>query len=96
MFEENRLMQYHGHAIHKRSMNITKIVHHARKIIYLVSLAFLVGLLLERSYWIFQKYLSNPTFTESVILPQYQADVPAITICPMYNGYKKDLLKVSN
>ena len=91
IFDENKQV----HIILKRKMIVTKLVHDARKIFYLVSLALLVGLLLERFYWIFQDYLSSPTLTETVILPQYQADVPALTICPMYNGYKKDLLKVS-
>jgi hypothetical protein len=87
-------MKLRFYRIIKRKMIPVKIVFYARKILYVVTLVLLVGWLLERSYCIFQEYLSNPTFTETVILPQYQADVPALTVCPQYNGYKKDILKV--
>ena len=77
-----------------RKRTILRFLRYARKIVYLVSLILLVGWLLERTYCIFQEYLSNPTYTQTVILPQYQAAIPAVTICPMYNGYKKDMLEV--
>ena len=39
-------------------------------------------------------YLKNPTYTESNMVPQVNADFPSVTICPEYNGYKEDVLKV--
>ena len=66
-----------------------------KTIFYFLTIFCLFGWLCERTYQIFHEYLSNPTYTETAILPQFHADVPSVSICPLYNGYKKDVLGVS-
>ena len=63
-------------------------------ILYILSVALIVGWLFERTYHIFQEYLSDPTYTEMLIRPQYEAEIPAVSVCPMWNGYKTEVLKV--
>ena len=40
------------------------------------------------------KYAEDPTYISSQIVDQWEADFPAITICPKYNGLKLDVLQV--
>ena len=41
------------------------------------------------------KYAEDPTYISSRIVDQWEADFPAITVCPEYNGLKLDVLQVS-
>ena len=36
-----------------------------------------------------------PTYTKVTVVPQNEAKYPAITICPLLNGYKENILQVS-
>ena len=40
------------------------------------------------------KYAEEPTYISSRIVDQWEADFPAITVCPEYNGLKEDVLQV--
>ena len=40
------------------------------------------------------RYNEWPIYTETNIVNQNQARFPAMTFCPLYHGYKKDVLKV--
>ena len=59
--------------------------------------AFLVciGILIGESVVLFIHYLEFPTYTSTNIGPQHHADFPALSICPMKNGYKDEVLKVN-
>ena len=41
-----------------------------------------------------EKYWDVPTYISSRIVDQMEADFPAITVCPSWNGYKQDVLMV--
>ena len=81
----NRDVQHKRHQIHCLEI--------LRSIIPKVALVVLVGFLLERTYGIVDNFLSEPTYFETQYVPQYHADLPALTICPLY-GYKSSLFKV--
>ena len=40
------------------------------------------------------KYAEDPTYISSRIVDQWEAAIPAITVCPEYNGLKLDVLQV--
>ena len=40
-------------------------------------------------------YNSWPTYTKVTVVPQNEAKYPAITICPLLDGYKEKILQVS-
>ena len=40
------------------------------------------------------KYADEPTYISSRIVDQWEADFPAITVCPEYNGLKSNVLQV--
>ena len=40
------------------------------------------------------KYSTWPIYTETNIVPQNEANFPAMTFCPLSNGYKESVLKV--
>ena len=61
---------------------------------YLVSFA-LVGLLLAAIINTLFKYNTWPIYTEVLVVPQNEAKYSAITMCPLSNGYKLDVLQVS-
>ena len=37
--------------------------------------------------------MKGPTYISSEIAPQQEAGFPAMTVCPVSNGYKEDVLK---
>jgi len=39
-------------------------------------------------------YFSEPTYYSTKIVPQKEAAFPALTVCPLSDGYKKDVLAV--
>ena len=41
-------------------------------------------------------YNKWPIYTEVLVIPQNEAKYPAITMCPITNGYKEHVLQVSN
>ena len=81
-------------------MNVDSSRHYGPKIFlrhmlyYLVSFA-LVGLLLAAIINTLFKYNTWPIYTEVLVVPQNEAKYSAITMCPLSNGYKLDVLQVS-
>jgi hypothetical protein len=61
------------------------------------AIAFFVflGLLIYEAVEGFTHFLDFPTYTSTQIVPQRNAEFPALSICPMTNGYKDEVLKVN-
>ena len=64
-----------------------------RSVIGRVALTVLIVVFLERTYKIIENFLRDPTYFETHYVPQYHADFPALTLCPM-SGYKLQVLQV--
>ena len=67
-----------------------------------VKFSIYIGLLLVPAGLLFSMVLSSvleystwPILTETNIIPQNEANFPAMTFCPSYNGFKENILKVS-
>ena len=41
-------------------------------------------------------YNKRPIYTEVLVVPQNEAKYPAVTMCPMSDGYKEHVLQVSH
>ena len=54
----------------------------------------LIGLLLAAVIETLIVYNKWPIYTEVIVVPQNEAIFAAITMCPITNGYKQDLLQV--
>ncbi len=59
-----------------------------------VALAMLVVLLLVQSRLCLKRYLADPTYLDTYIVEQHEAQFPAMTVCPDVKGYKTDVLQV--
>ena len=65
------------------------------KIIIYILVMFILGLVLFLlSLKSVLRYNEWPIYTETNIVNQNKARFPAMTFCPLSNGYKKDVLKV--
>ena len=95
--EINRSGKSNNKKLCKENTNNTKHQIHCLEIlrsgIGKVALVVLIGFLLERTCGIVKEFLREPTYFETQYVPQYHADLPALTICPLY-GYKSSVLKV--
>ena len=78
----------------KRVRNGTCSASNVKNLVYAIALIFLTALCLERGSQSLRQYLEKSTFFETVLVPQYHAEFPTFSICPLYNGYKEDVLKV--
>ena len=56
----------------------------------------LIGLLLTAIINTLVTYNKWPIYTEVIVVPQNEAKYPAITMCPISNGYKENVLQVSS
>ena len=54
-----------------------------------------VVLLIAQTIQSVKVYMKGPTYTETLLQSQENTTFPALTICPLENGYKEDVLKVS-
>ena len=61
---------------------------------YFGFLAVLIILLISQAAHSIIVYLEGPTYTETLLHNQEKTTFPEITICPLENGYKEDVLKV--
>ena len=61
---------------------------------YTVTFA-LLGLLFAAIINTIIKYNKWPVYTEVLVVPQNEAKYPAITMCPISDGYKEHVLQVS-
>ena len=65
------------------------------KIILYILVIFMLGMVLFLlSLKSVLRYNEWPIYTETNIVNQNEARFPAMTFCPLYHGYKKDVLKV--
>ena len=55
----------------------------------------LIGLLFAAIINTLVTYNKWPIYTEVIVVPQNQAKYPAITMCPISNGYKENVLQVN-
>ena len=67
------------------------------KIMLYILVMFILGLVLFLlSLKSVLRYNEWPIYTETNIVNQNQARLPAMTFCPLSNGYKRNVLKVSS
>ena len=66
------------------------------RLLYFVSFTILFVILINEAYKCFKVYQEKPTYTETRIVQQHHAAFPALSICPMPNGYKEDIVKVKD
>ena len=65
-----------------------------QKFLYFAILCFLCFLLAMQITDCIKTYINFPTYIETKIVPQSSAIFPAMTICPVKNGYKQEVLQV--
>ena len=65
-----------------------------QKGVYICVLFVLILLLLLQVAACIETYIKGPTYIETKVVQQNKALFPAMTICPVSNGYKADVLKV--
>ena len=63
-------------------------------IYYIINIG-LIGLLFAAIINTLVTYNRWPIYTEVIVVPQNEAKYPAITMCPISNGYKENVLQVS-
>ena len=73
-----------------------KCLKFSQKAIYVFVLFVLTIVLLYQVWLCFEHYYKEPTYVETRIAPQHKAMFPAMTICPLNNGYKEEKLKVTS
>lgn len=66
-----------------------------RKFVVIFAIFLLTLILLIQTFQCLRKYFSNPTYIATDVVPQSEAEFPAITICPEGNSYKDEVLWVS-
>ena len=73
----------------------TRILKYVQYFISFTSCTVAVGLLISQTYQALKVYLEEPTYTETLLYEQEDSTFPAITICPLDDGYNADILQVS-
>ena len=66
------------------------------KFLYYFCFASLFSLLVYQVIKSVEYYLRKPTYTESHLVRQYDAEFPALSICDGSRGFREDILKVFN
>ena len=74
-------------------IKLLKVLHNST---YFFLLFVLNIILLLQVYKCYEHYWEGPTYVETKIVPQSKALFPAMTICAVRGGYKKDVLKVNS
>ena len=72
-----------------------RILKYVKYLISFAACTVAVGLLISQTYQALKVYLEEPTYTETILHEQEDSTFPAITICPLENGYNADMLQVS-
>ena len=80
--------------IKKKSSSSFTCLTVTNKSIYILVLLILNITLLRQIHECYIYYEKEPTYVESKITPQQKALFPAMTICPVSQGYKEEILKV--
>ena len=86
-----------AHAEKKRynKANI-KYMKIAQKLVYFAVLFVLIFILVIKVAECVETYFRHPTYIETKIVAQPKAIFPAMTVCPVKDGYKEDVLEVTN
>ena len=66
----------------------------SQRLIYSCALFFLVGLFLIQTYQCLALYIEEPTYVATHIRKQNKAEFPAMTVCPLTDSIKEQVLKV--
>ena len=67
----------------------------SKRILYYTVTFAMLGLLFTAIINTFITYNHWPIYTEVLVVPQNKAKYPAITMCPISDGYKEHVLQVS-
>ena len=87
-------MAYEESKMDKNKSSSNKCMKIIQKFLYVSVLLFLCFLLAMQIANCIKTYINFPTYVETKIVPQPDAIFPAMTICPVSNGYKKEVLEV--
>ena len=78
----------------KPSSSIT-LLKHIQIFTYSSFFGVSVILLITQTIQSVNVYIKGPTYTETLLHSQENTTFPALTICPLENGYKENVLKVT-
>ena len=78
----------------KESKLSVKCLRFAERAVYFLVLFVLTIVLLWQTWRCLSHYIEEPAYVETKVSPQHKALFPAMTICPQYNGYNEQNLKV--
>ena len=78
----------------KESGSSVRCLKWAHKAIYVLVIITLTLVLLGNIYSCLSRYMEEPTYIVTKVAPQHKALFPAMTICPLKNGYNEQILKV--
>ena len=74
------------------SSSIIRFLHYCKSAFYYGSVTALCIFLFTQSTQCFLKYLKSPSYISTDIKDQYKVDLPAVTVCPLNDIYKSDVL----
>ena len=77
----------------KRLSEIT-ILKYVQIFTYSSFLGVSIVLLIVQTIQSLKVYIEGPTYTETLLHRQQNTTFPMVTVCPLENGYKEDILKV--
>ena len=79
----------------RRFVSRFKMSRFVKLCFYCLIILLLMSVLLFAIIVTFIEYNKLPIYTEVNTVQQYKAKFPAVTICPVGNGYKETILQVS-
>ena len=82
--------------VRNRSVSRCSVKTILKGILYYTVTFALLGLLFTAIINTIIKYNKWPIYTEVLVVPQNEAKYPAITMCPISDGYKEHVLQVSS
>ena len=85
---------YDRRKMEQNKASSNKCMKMIQKFLYFSILVFLCFLLAMQITDCIKTYINFPTYVETKIVSQDKAIFPAMTICPVKDGYKKEVLQV--
>ena len=83
-------------ADNKETLSFSKMIKETKLAVYFLVISILIAILLSVMVMACIRYGKWPTYTEVSFISQSEAKFPAVTICPLSNGYKEAVLQVSD
>ena len=74
--------------------DLNKMIKWAKLVTYFLVIISLLAVLLGAIVMTCIRYNKWPIYTEVNFIPQNRGKFPAVTICPISNGYKENVLQV--